>query len=795
MRNIEETRTEMNVGEEQPLLNVREVLAKYIYHWPVFVLSILVCLLGALVYLRYVQPVYSVNSTLLIKDQGKGGGAGSSDLLNELDLFGSSKVIENEIEILKSKTLMRKVVDRLDLSATLRADGRLKNSELYTSKPVRIELLELAATSYGRSFSLSLIDENTYQLKDQISGEIRKGTLNELQKDDLGIYRIHKDIGFKNLTNTLITLSFSNPTVLADQLLNQLNVTLASKQSSVLNLSVQTTVPEKGQDVLNTLIQVYNEAALLDKNKTTQSTIDFIDGRLKLITGELTDVEKDVETFKSSRGLTDLTSEANLYLENVKINDTKLNEINLQISVVRDIERYINSKSANEKLPSTLGISDPVLLGQITQLSDLQLQLDRLLTTTTEKNPLLDPIKKQMETTRAAIKTSIENLSTSLNVSKANLEKNNLQFQGSIKKVPGQERQLIGIKRQQAIKESLYLYLLQKKEEAALSYASAVADSRTVDPAYYSTTPIRPKNQLIYLVGFVFGMLLPVGYLFVKEILNDKVESQLDIEKLTTAPLLGQVSFSEESTPIVVKGSSRKAIAEQFRAIRTNMQFLHSSTILGRGNVTLFTSSMSGEGKSFVACNVAAALALNGKRVILIELDLRKPKISKYLNLDNKVGMSNYLIGKASTSDIIQPSNVDPNLFVIGSGPIPPNPSELLTGVKIDELISDLVENFDEVIIDTPPVGLVTDAQILARITDATIFLIRQDVTFKEQVKRFQDIYNSKKFPKVHIILNGVKAGTAYGYGYGYGYGYYSDDDQTTKLDYKSLIRNIQKRF
>lgn len=775
-------------------INLRELILKYLYHWPVFIVGVLICISAAFFYLRYAQEVFEVNSTLLIKDEKKGGATGAGDLLNDLDLFGTSKVVDNEIEILKSKTLMRKVVDRLNLSIDYHIEGRVSQSDAYASKPIDIGVVEMDKKWDNKPLLLSL-SADTYTLEDPESGEYVKGRLGQLQRNKFGVYKIDYNRNFTKwqLNPKTLSITIHRPEDIVKRNLDRLNITLSSKQSTVLDLRFETTSPERGRNILNTLIQVYNEAALTDKNRTTQSTMAFIDERLKLISAELTDVEKDVEGFKSSLGLTDISNEATLFLDNVKANDAKLNEINLQISVIQDIQRYVNSRSPQEKLPSTLGINDPVLLGQITQLSNLQLERDALLATTGSNNPTVAPLNNQIETTRAGIKANVENIYESLNNTKRGLEGNESQIQASIKKIPGQERQLISIERQKSIKESLYLYLLQKKEEAALSYASAVADSRIVDPAFSSQLPIKPKRQVVYLIALLFGLILPVVYIYIKDLLNNKVSSASDISKITNTPLLGEIMYDDDSEAIVVQANSRKAIAEQFRAIRTNMQFLQGKSIPGKGRVMLITSSMSGEGKSFVSTNIAAALAISGKKTVLLELDLRKPKVSKYLDLNNKTGLSNYLIGKAQISDIIFPTEVNPNLYVIGSGPVPPNPSELLVQTEIEVLLDYLKSSFDEILIDTPPIGLVTDAQILARLADATIYLVRQNVTFKNQIESLEQLYRQKKFPKLNVILNGIKLGGSYGYGYGYGY--YSDDIKNNRSGFATLIKDILKRF
>jgi capsular exopolysaccharide synthesis family protein len=787
MINTEEFSSNMDLGENNQPINVREIIFKYLYHWPVFVVGLLLCLMSGYIYLRYAEPVYKVYSILLIKDDKKGGPSPGGDLLTELDLFGGTKVIDNEIEILKSKTLMRKVVDRLNLSINYMAVGRIKTRDLYSGKPLTINIVNMDSTWYGKNLELSVTKGNFYLLKDKDSKLTAKGRIGELQRNHFGLYKINKTANSSKISGP-ITISINDPQVVTDHYLGLLSVDLASKQSTVLNLSLQSSVPEQGRDILNTLIQVYNEAALRDKNITTQSTIRFIDERLGLISGELTEVEKDVEGFKSSRGLTDLSSDADMFLESVKANDAKLSEINLQISVVNDVNRYVNSSLGKGKLPSTLGINDPVLLAQISQLGELQLKRDELLSTTTEDNPMVAPLLKQIETTRQGIKSSLLNISKALQVSKADLEGNNSIYQGSIKKIPGQERQLVSIKRQQSIKESLYLYLLQKKEEAALSYASAVADSRIVDPAFYSKSPIQPRRVVVLSTSLLLGLILPILYVYGKHILNDKVQGLSDIHALTSAPVLGEILFSEDSTPIVIDQNNRNAIAEQFRSIRTNMQFLHGRRITGKGTVTLFTSSISGEGKSFVSTNLAAALAISGRKTVLLELDLRKPKISKSLNLPNSYGLSNFLIAQVEKSQIIRDSGIHPNLYIISSGPVPPNPSELLVQEEMDKLITSLRNDFDEIIIDSPPIGLVTDAQILGRLADATIYMVRQGVTFKERVKSLEHLFKYNKLPKLNVILNGVTGSGSYGYGYGYGY--YSDEVK------KSLtFRSIIKRF
>jgi len=780
---------------EEESIDLKKTFYRYIYHWPLFIVTIAFSLTAAFLFLRYSKPVYEIQSTLLIK--GEKNGMSETDILSQLDVFGGSMVVENEQEILKSKSLMIDVVKTLNLNVRITTKGRVIDSELYEDVPVDFRVYKAGSIFGLKDFSISFPDSNHYELRSS-NGKIDvKGDLNKLQNNSIGVYKIDKAKSFRKYEDQPLFIRFEDPVMVANDCLSRLSVSVPSKQSTLLSLNFQSPDPKRGKDILNTLIKVYNEAALADKNRTTQSTSKFIDERLALITGELVEVEKDVEGFKSSQGLTDISSEAALYLENVRTNDAKLNEVNLKLAVVKDIQNYIDSEAINEKIPGTFGIEDPVLLGQITQLGDLQLRKVNLLATTEAKNPIFNPINEQITATKAAIRANLKNIEASLLSGRRGLTSYNLQYESSIKKIPKQERQFISIKRQQTVKESLYLYLLQKKEEAALSYASAVVDTRVIDPAFASPDPVSPKKSITYIVAFAIGILIPVVGIFMKDLMNDQIVQLVDITDITKVPILGEVVLEGTASTVVVTPDSRSLVAEQFRAIRTNLQFLHVKKENGGGNVTLFTSSMSGEGKSFVATNVATALALSGKKTILLEFDLRKPKISMYLGNDNRIGLSNYLIGQVEIDTIIKASNINGNLFLIGSGPIPPNPSELLVKGSVDDLFAYLVKNYDEVIIDSPPIGLVIDAQILTRVADATIYLIRQGLTSKHQVTTLNNLSESEKFPNMSIIFNGVKVDSRYGYGYGYGYGqgYYSENTNTKDQSRGVLLTEIGKRL
>ena len=787
----------------QPV-NLREVLGKYIYHWPVFVLGLALAITVSFMYLRYTAPIYKVRASLLIKDNGKANQIG----LKELDMFADTRVVENEMEILRSKTLMQEVVENLGLNISYKIKGRAIMTDIYDKKPVHITVLKKTPVDHSNSYRLDLLDYSSYELHDEQTGSIIRGKFGKIYKLPFGLCRIEKTPLLKAYFNTPVYLKVSDTESSAAALIKLLSLNLVNRLTTVIELSIQEKVIQRGKDVLDNLIRVYNEASVADKNRSTESSIRFIKERLAYISGELGEVEQSEENFRISHGIVDISSQAGNFQENVKANDEKLSEVDLQLSAVEGMIQYVNSTTQQSGVPSLSGINDPSVTAALIEYTSLQAKRERLLQTTQAEHPLVVAIESDVRKARENIRNSLNNLKNSLNRIRKLLISKNSGFEASIRNLPAEERQFINITRQKNIKENLYLILLQKLEEAGLSSATTLADNRILEKAYASPVPIKPEKSSIYLLSVVFGLFIPLAYVFSKDALNFKVISSKDITDRTSVPILGDVMYQEDADAIVLGNNSRNAIAEQFRSIRTNLQYIYGRDKGPR--VTLFTSSMSGEGKSFISSNVAAALAMADRKTVILELDLRKPKISKYLNLKNKSGLSNYLIGNLGKEDIVQPSGVHPNLFVISSGPVPPNPAELLEQKGIDELIEWLKTQFDEVVIDTPPIGLVTDALILARVADASIYVIRHGVTLKSQVLAIEQLRNEKKFPKLNIIHNGIQLSGRYGYGYesnyGYGYGYgggynsygYYDEAKPRKkkgLHLPLFILNFLKRF
>ncbi|WP_242920641.1 GumC family protein [Pontibacter liquoris] len=751
---------------EPEQVNLKGVLRKYVRYWYLFVAAIAIFVGLAYLYLRYTTPEYLITSSLLIKDETRGPELTGNTIDNDFDVFKTSKNMNNEIEVLRSKSLMQRVLRELSLTTSYLVEGEVKYSEIYGEKvPINVVVKSLEKEAYSKNLTVYIKDKNNFELQD---GE------------DVRTYQFGKEIKAPYGTFTVtaipeaigrydkIVLKFNELDNLADSYISRLTIGPVNKDASVLSITLTDAVPERGKDVVNKLIEVYNKEAMEDKNSVASSTIKFVNERLQYLTKELTDVEKSVERYKQKNDVTDVSSEAQIYLQKESEYNKQLAEWGIQLDVLNSIESYL-SKDQNqfELVPSTLSINDPTLLGLISQFNELQQERKRTLRTVQPNNPIIINLNDQLVNLRGNILENLRNIKRSLEITRQNLQASSSQYQSRKQQVPVMERELLEINRQQSIKEGLYLYLLQKREESAMSLVATVANSRVIDSAVAGDEPVKPRKGLIYILAVLFGLGLPFGLIFVKDALNDRVSTLKDVESGTTTPILGEISHKKSGNALVVTPDSRTPVAEQFRLIRANLQF----AMLGKENkVLMVSSSMGGEGKTFFSINLGASLVLAGKRVVILDFDFRKPALLRNLDLPNdEGGITSYLSSNAlSIHDVILPSRVMPELFVIGSGPVPENPSELMLLPKVGRLINELKEIFDYVIIDTSPVGQVADALALAPHADASIYIVRNNYTYKTQLSIIDDIYKKQKFNQPMIVVNDAQKEAGYAYGYGY---------------------------
>lgn len=773
-------------------VNIEGLISKVTSYWPLFLFSIIITLSIGYIYLRYKTPVYNVTAKIMINDQRKG--VSDMDLLNDLGVRQRPANVENEMEVLKSRALMEKVVAALDLHIRYIVKGAVKSSDLYVTSPVKlVPLFDDAAIEQAFVYTVA-IDKNRVSITDN------KKTIDTHIGDTVmlsaGKFALVGNERAENIKE--LTISISPIAGLANGYSNALMINNPNRLMSILALSISDIVPKRGEDILNKLVEVYIQSSIDDRNRVADGTMDFINDRLVLVSSELTDIEKDIEGFKKTNELTDVKAQASMLLAGTGDYAKQVNTQEIQLSLVESLEKYIRDNSNNDRLVPASLVQDQVFSGIVLKYNELLADKEKLLMTNTESSPYIVNIEKQLANLRGDMLNSLVSIKRQLQVSLVELRKMEGKLNAEIQQVPAKERVYLEFSRQQTIKQELYLFLLKKREETAISKTATTSDAKIIDVAQSGGRPVSPNRKVVFLSAIVFGLLLPGAWIFIKDLLNVRISSKEDVENNTKMAVLAEIGHSDEEDAIPVKTDSRGLIAEQFRALRTNLQFLLTRE---QENIIMITSSMSGEGKSFAAINLAGIMAISGKKVLLMELDLRKPKISSNLGIDNHIGFSSYAIGQASLNEVIKPSGVFENFYVMPSGPIPPNPAELVMLPRITELFDKLRSEFDYVIVDTAPIGLVTDAQLLSKYADAVLYIVRHNYTFKRQVASADELYQSGKMPRMNVVINDVKLqSNKYGYGYGYGYygnGYFTQQEEGSRLvrAVNKVRRRISKRF
>jgi tyrosine-protein kinase Etk/Wzc len=593
-----------------------------------------------------------------------------------------------------------------------------------------------------------------------------------LGQDQLMLIR-DQGVSFAPFQSPDFVISRSPANEAAWDLAGSLRIAPAEDQSTILQLSMETEQPALGVDVLNTLMHVYDSLIVEDKNRIAINSKEFIDKSLDTLRQQLSGVEGSLRDFMVNNQAFDIEAQAQTYLSSIQESSKAVEDQQIKITIVDWLLDYIGKTDNTYRLvPTDLGVAEPVLMAYMEEYNRLQLERESNLKTAPSGNPLIAHIDASLDKVRQNMLQALRNVRASYEITNNALLKRGGSLNQDLKSLPGKSMQQVNIQRRQKILEDLYSFLLQKKTEISISSASTISNSRIVEPAYGGGLPIRPKHGSTYLTYLLVGLIIPVSIIAIIEVMNDKVKNRLDIEKVTATPILGEIGHSEGSQALVVTQNSRRFITEQFRIIRTNLQY-----ILGKNDkpVILVTSSFSGEGKSFISTNMGAVMALSGKKTVVMEFDIRKPKIVTGLDLKRKMGITNYIIGAAQFDDLLVKVDELENFYVIPCGPIPPNPAELLLSPKLKDLIAEAKARFDVVIMDTAPVGLVSDAITLAQFADCTLYIVRRGHTPRGLLSLVNDLYANKKLPSVSILLNDMRQDGAYYGGYygGYGYGYY----------------------
>ncbi len=761
---------------EEESFDLRGYLFKLLVHWRWFVVSFIVCLTAVFLFNRYSTPLYPVKATLLIKDEEN---AMSAAILEELDFMGGSVNIENEIGILGSYQLIGQVIDSLNFHVSYTRIGRVRDVELYgEGLPITFEILSDNGLPSGQTYRLDFESKDQYQLslvnppdsvqfKDEVFSFGQEVVVGDFR------FRVNKNFSeFEEVGSKPVDITLHDREELAKEIREQLLIRPINRDASILEVSLESPTPEKATDFINTLFYFYIKRELDQKNEAATRSIEFIDDQLVGIQDSLYQAESILETFKSSNRVVNISQEGMAVYTRLQELEREAANLSMQIGYYNYLIEYLEQQDiTNVVSPTTAGIDDVSLNSMVLKLNELVNQLIQAEASASEINPRVMTLQNQIKASIKSIRESVINLKRTSEIALNDLEIRIQNTERELSQLPGNERALVNIQRKYSHSEDLYVFLLQQKAEAGIVRASNVPTTRIVDEAI-SFEQVFPKKVFNYLVGFFMGLLFPVFLIGIKEYFTYSIQSLNEIERKTNLPILASIAYSHHGTELVLDRYPRSLVSESFRKMRAGLKFLNPE---GTGCI-MFTSFLSGDGKTFSAINTAVMMAKAGSKTVLVGLDLRQPKIYETLGLPNDQGISNVLIGEKKINEVVQKTNIE-RLDFVSSGHIPPNPNELILRGNIGKVLESLKSKYDMVVIDTPPIGLVSDALEIGKYADTNLFVVRHQVTPKHGLEFLNDIYEKELLSNVGLIFNGIdfrKFSNNYGrnYGYGYSYGY-----------------------
>ena len=782
-------------NEEKSSFDFAVIYTTLILNWKWFVLSLIICLGAAHIYLRYATPIYQAAAKLLIKEEQNGRRGNSIQSSANLGIISNSNGIDNEMEILKSRTLAQQAVYDLKLYTTYRHEGRIKDHLIYGEQEVNVDMdyehlkklnapMSFKITREGRNYHVVgsyfvPIDDNSYN-PGPVTVDKVITALPATLGTRVGMVKFTQNGNYMLRDGESLKVTMIAPEIAAGKYVGSLSVSPSTKATSIAQLVITDEIPQRAIDYLKQLAIVYNRQANEDKNQIAVRTEQFINQRLEKINAELGNTEGQLENYKKRNNMVQLSMNASTAFSNADSYAQKLNEANTQVALLDELTKYMNEPSnKHQPIPSNVGLNDASATSLINKYNEIALQRNQLLHSASESSPTVTPLTSQLDDLQASIKRAMSQARAGLNIQRNSIASQQGKYQGQISNTPEQERILTQIGRQQEVKSGLYLMLLQKREENSISLAATADKGKLIDNPVFAGK-VTPKDSIILMIAFGLGLAIPALILFLLAFFRYKIEGHDDVAKLTKLPIIADVAIASDraktKADIVVHENKNNLMEEIFRSLRTNLQFLMKE----HDKVILMTSTTSGEGKTFIASNVAISFALLGKKVVLVGLDIRKPRLAELFEIDDHHhGITNLLIKDNITWDDVNKqivnSGVNSNLDLLMAGPVPPNPGELVTRKSLEETMDILKEHYDYIIIDTAPVGLVTDTLALGRIANATVYVCRADYTQKSSFGLINGLAYEKKMPNMSIVLNGVDLSKKkYGYYYGYGkYGKY----------------------
>ncbi len=778
--------------------SIREIIEQYTRYWYLFVLGAIIALVLAFIYLRYTTALYQTRATIIIKDEKSASSpmemAAFSQFGSFLSRFNTSK-IDNELAIFNSKRIISKTIKELGLNIKYESVGAIKTSEIYAYIPFTVQYQSF--NEIGNKISvpklyIEVISPTEYTLEDEaqtFDGTYKFGEKIALPFGEITILpNLESKENFEAFFDRTVVVTYRPIENVALDYQQKVVIENEIKSSNVLELSMLTPVTEKAEDFLDELVSQYNQDAIADRNEIARNTSAFIDSRLEIITRELDSVERNKQVFKSDNRLTDIQAEAQIILENASEFNKKQLDVGTQLELSKTMIDYMENSSNNELLPSNIGIESEEVAGAVNNYNQLILYRNKLLQSSTEKNPVVQNVDTQIEQMRSSILSSLKNSSNALKIAMKDINYQESTLNSRIAQVPAKEKIFRGIERQQTIKEQLYLFLLQQREEASITLAATSPKAKVVDSAYSTKKPVSPQKPLIYLGAFLAGLLIPFMGIYGVNLLNTKVASRRDVERhLPATPIIGEIPRIKRNEADLIQHNDRSIMAEAYRILRTNLQYLFINKLEEneKGKTLIVTSTIKGEGKTFVAFNLALTLALTGKKVVLVGADIRNPQLQRYLpeNLKNNKGLTEYIVyDDMKVEDVVYQSEYNENLSIVLSGAIPPNPAELLMQKRTTTFVEALKKEYDYIIMDTAPSMLVTDTILINKLADITLYVVRAGYTDKRLLDFPQDAIDDGRLANVAMVLNNVNLNN-FGYGNKYGYAYSREE--------RSLLKRI----
>lgn len=792
----EETKNYLLEDEETSGFDYKAFFIKLLMYWPWILGCVAVFLIGAFFYLKTLTPLYTVNSSVLIKNESKGGANGAS--LEDLGFVSTStQSFDNELEILRSRTLIKKVVTALDLYVSYSVPGQFRDTELYKQSPVKVWVTPEEADRMGYAqVKMSFRNQQLHEVLVEHEGQEWKKTVESLPavfSTPVGVFTFSAADSAQQTIQPVpevIQATIVSPNEAAASFRSRLTASPSSKSTTIAQLTITGSQVPRGVDFLNKLVEVYNEEGNNDKNEVAAKTAEFIDERIRIINKELGSTESQLASFKQRAGVVDITADASQAATEQAGYERAYAENEVQISLVNHLKNHILSENSQyEVIPANIGLNNSDLNTVVQNYNQMLIERKRLLRTSHEDNPAVQSLNASIDVMRNSVMGAIQTAEKGLLINRQALQAQTRKYAGKVSDAPVQEKEYLSISRQQEIQANLYLMLLQKREENNITLASTANNARVIDEPL-AGGQFFPTPSQTYMIAFVLGLGLPIGVIFILSLLQFKIQTRGDVERLTKLPIVGDIplTLGTEEGAIVVHENRNELMEEVFRAVRTNLQYM-----LQEGQkVILFTSTTSGEGKSFTAANLACSLAFMGKKVIIVGLDIRKPGLNKVFHISHKeTGISQYLSDPTHTNllSLCQISTVSPNLYILPGGAIPPNPTELVARQALEEAVEQMKQHFDYIIIDSAPIGMVTDTQLIARVADLSVYVCRSNYTAKSEFKLINELQQDGKLPHPCVLINGIdmnkrETSSYYGYGkygryghygygkkYGYGYG------------------------